>query len=187
MTSSDRRRIALEPTVSADDVDSASWDLDWDFLGTHEASDDGFKEDYYGVREDEGTRVYLVHDTLLKLRYLTIAGPGAAAAASAAKQHLATVDTAEAKRRYEQATTSEDKVAALYLRAIAGPEGEIPQIYRDALKADEVNTRKGAVIGLGYIGGVKAKELLEDIAQSDASEEIREDAASMSRLMPQSS
>jgi hypothetical protein len=183
LSGSDRARVALEPSVSADNVDTASWDLGWNFKGTRPASDDGFKEDVYEVQGDSDTRVHLVHDSVLKLPYLIITGPSADAVAKQIPEHLKVVDAAEAKRRYEQADSSEDKVAGLYLQAIAGADGKVPATYKDALADDAVNTRKGVVVGLGYVGGSAAAELLDEIAGSDESDTVRDDAATMAKIV----
>jgi hypothetical protein len=183
LSASDRARVALEPSVSADNVDTASWDLGWNFKGTRPASDDGFKEDVYELQDDSDTRIHLVHDSVLKLRYLIITGPKAQAVADRVPEHLETIAADEAENRYKQADSSEDKVAGLYLQAIAGADGKVPATFKDALKDDAVNTRKGVVVALGYVGGDAALKLLDEIADSDASDTVREDAATMARIV----
>jgi hypothetical protein len=171
-----RRRIALRPSVTSDDVDNAAWELDWTLLGTYEQTQDSPKKDVYQADDDDDTRVHLMHDDVIQLRYLVIVGPSADKVAKAVAEQLETVTVADAKKDYEASEDPNEKDTALLLAGVAADDGKVPAWIRGALDHDDAHVRDAAVFALGYIEGEQAEELLERVAADDADDEVRDDA-----------
>jgi hypothetical protein len=171
-----RRRVALRPSVTSDDVHNAAWDLDWTLLGTYEATETAPRRDTYDADTGDDTRVHLLHDDVVQLRYLVIVGPSADQVADAVAEHLDTVTVADAARDYEATTGSEGKDTALLLAGVAADDQQVPDFVEAALEDDDPHVRDAAVFALGYIEGPRAEALLERVAANDADDEVRDDA-----------
>ncbi len=171
-----KKRIALKPQVSSDDVDNAAWELGWPIVGTLSKSENRPKQDVYRGDED-GTRVYLIHDDALQLRYLIIDGPSAAKVAKDAQGQLDTVSVADAEGLFKSAGSADDRATATLLLGVASDDGKVSSTLKDAASDDAKTVRRAAVIGLGLVDSDAAKTQLEAIAADDPDEVVRGDAA----------
>lgn len=179
----ERIRIALDPTVTTDMVDSASWDLKWLFDGTIERSETNFKCDMYTTSYEE-TKVQLVHDELLQLRFLVVKGPHYEQVAQEIPEYLSVVDETQAVDRFQSETEGKDKATGLLLLAvICSNDHHVPAVFDEALASGEEIVRIAAVVALGYIGGDRAKALVRSASEQDDSEEVRLEAQSMFKIM----
>jgi hypothetical protein len=159
-----KKRIALDPKVSSDDVDNAAWELDWPITGTLEKTEDRPKQDVYRGDED-GTKVYLIHDDALQLRYLYIDGPSAAKVAEAARGELDTVSAKDAEQRFKDAGSADERATAILLLGVASDDGTLPGVLETATED-----------ALGLVESADAKRLLKAIAEDDEDEVVRGDA-----------
>jgi hypothetical protein len=171
--SDDQRRVALQPEVSSDDVDRAAYELDWDLAATHPARDGNPREDVYKFGD---TRVHLLHDDGIGLRYLIIRGPDADEVVTGVEQELDTVSATDAVKLFNAAPADSDKITALYLLGIAGGK---PAAFNDAFDDDATEVRRAAIVALGYVGGSEAQQLVERVAADDPDEKVRATASVM--------
>jgi hypothetical protein len=176
--SDDRRRVALRPEVSSDDVDRAAYALDWNLSGTHAATGGQPREDIY-TAGDDGTRVHLLHDDGIGLRYLIVRGPSADDVAGSVADELATVSAQDAAKTFKDASGAPDKITALYLLGIASDDGKAPEAASDAFDDDDPEVRRAAIVALGYVGGSEAEALVERVASGDPDEKVRHSASVM--------
>jgi len=168
-----KRRIALRPEVSTDDVDGAAFSLGWPLAGVHEAEGGQPREDVYNAGDE--TTVHLLHDDNVALRYLVVRGENVDEVVEAIKTELDTVSPADAVKEYETG----DKTTGLALLGVASDDGEVRPPFADALRDPDKNIRRAAILTLGYVGGRDAEALLEPVAANDEDEVIREDARVM--------
>lgn len=170
-----KKRIALRPQVSSDDVDGAAWELDWPMVATLEKTEDRPKQDVYRGDEDD-TRVYLIHDDVLQLRYLIIEGPSAEKVAKDAEGELDTVSVADAEQLFEDAGSADDRATATLLLGVASDHGKVSATLEQAAKDEAKTVRRAAVIALGLVETAEAKRQLKAIAADDSDEVVRGDA-----------
>lgn len=176
MTHMPRRRIALRPQVSSDDVDRAAWELDWPILDMLEKTADRPKQDVYRGDED-GTRVHLIHDDALELRYLVIDGPSADKVAEDVKGELDTVSVTDAEQLFDGAGSADERATATLLLGTASDHGEVSSTLERAAQDNAKTVRRAAVIALGLVETAAARELLQTLADNDPDEVVRGDAA----------
>lgn len=177
-----KKRIALDPKVSSDDVDNAAWELDWSMVATLDKTEDRPKQDVYRGDEDD-TRVYLIHDDALQLRYLYIDGPSAEKVAKDAAGELDTVSAKDAEQRFEAAGSADDRATAILLLGVASDDGTLSGVLEQATEDEAKSVRRAAVIALGLVGSAAAKKHLKAIAEGDEDEVVRGDAeATLSEL-----
>jgi hypothetical protein len=169
------KRIALRPQVSSDQVDRAAWELDWPIVGMLEKTEDRPKQDVYRGDEDN-TKVYLIHDDALQLRYLYIDGPSADKVAKAVQGKLDTVSVAEAEQLFKDADSADDRATATLLLGVASDHGKISATLEAAVVDDAKTVRRAAVIALGLVQTAASKQRLKAMAEDDEDEVVRGDA-----------
>ncbi|MDA0172798.1 HEAT repeat domain-containing protein [Solirubrobacter taibaiensis] len=170
-----KKRIALRPQVSSDDVDGAAWELDWPIVATLAKTEDRPKQDVYRGDEDD-TRVYLIHDDVLQLRYLIIDGPSADKVAKAAQGKLDTISVSDAEQLFDAADSADDRATATLLLGVASDHGKVSATLKTAATDDAKAVRRAAVIALGLVETAAAKDLLAKISEDDEDEVVRGDA-----------
>jgi len=171
-----KRRVALRPQITSDDVDNAAWDLDWPILAMLEKTEDRPKQDVWRGESDD-TRVYLVHDDGLELRYLVIDGPSADKVVDDVRGELDTVTVEQAEQEFKDAGSADDRATATILLGVASDHGKVSATLKDAASDEARTVRRAAVAALGMVETAEAKRMLEAMASDeDEDKVVRNDA-----------
>jgi hypothetical protein len=171
-------RVALDPSVTSDEIDTAGYELDW-LLASQATSENNVD---IWTTGDEQTQIDVVHDDVVSLRYMVVKGDDEKGTVAGIREMLDTVSSADAVKSYERASSAPDKISALYLLGVASgddPSNDAVATFKRALKDDEEDVRAAAIVAIGYVGGTDLTKALEDAAENDESEAIRKDAKLM--------
>jgi hypothetical protein len=177
----DSIRIALPPDVTAQDAGYAIYRLRWDMEDIIKKSDDRPAEAIYKPRKLDGF-AHRIDDDLLGFSYFTVTGKDREAIAEEIRKALPTISTADAKVKFEGAPNAEEKARAIKYVAITAPETKDAAalaLFDKALHDESSEVRQAAILATGYAGWPELADLLRDVAENDADQEVRDDAADM--------
>jgi hypothetical protein len=173
-------RVALAPSVTRDDIITAAYNLDW--LFERKATDANPVDTF--LSDDEKTQIDVVHDDVVKLDYCVVRGDDVNVkdVVSGIRESLETVSSADAVKAFKGASSTPDKVSALYLLGVASgddPTNDAVATFKRALSDEEEDIRAAAIVAIGYVGGSELRQALEETAENDESEGVRKDARLM--------
>ncbi|HEX6161208.1 MAG TPA: hypothetical protein VF111_13630 [Thermoanaerobaculia bacterium] len=169
------RRLIPRPQVTADDVSLFAASQGWIDHGTREGKTTPITARIW-TPPDGATRITLVEDRALGLRYMTIAGEAERAVEETVRAGLPFVRRDEVLEMLRTAPAPEDVIGALQILGAFANEydEELAGALVRTFDHDDAQVRRAAIIAALYTEWRELEEPLERVRTSDRDEEIRD-------------
>lgn len=162
-------RIALDPAVTRDDVETAAWDTDLFIYSRTDAANDQPREDIWRTFDSKNW-LHEIEDHIIGLTYLVAKGEDYAKLEAQLRKRLKTVTYTDALGALKRATSQDDKILWLYqlgIAARAAGKTRILTVFSQALQDENATTRQAALISLAYTEWTDLKNIVQDIGETD--------------------
>jgi len=138
---------------------------------------------------DKSTQIHYLDDPVSGLRFIVVHGPEAGSVAGDLGRHLQVRTSINVVRMAKEARSERAKMDSAMELAVAfkQPDADAMKLLRKYYKGGSDPLRRRVIKALGYRGWPEAVELLEEIARTDASEELRGHAQNVAQLWRQHS
>lgn len=127
----------------------------------------------------QDTAIHYIEDDFLQLAYILVRGDQDESVLQEAESVIPVYLEHEIVFFLEKAESIESKVQALHYAAITAPDTFYEYYFNrflDALKSTDIQVRNAAIIGIGYVGWREFQPVLEQIAESDPVQVLRDNA-----------
>lgn len=132
---------------------------------------------YLNTAQD--TAIHYIEDTFLQLSYILIRGDQAKKVLQQVESLIPIYPEYEIVELLEKSQTVEDQVLSLYYAAVTASDSFYEyyfERFRTALQSTEVELRHAALIGIGYIGWIEFKPLIQQLLNSESVSDLRHNA-----------
>jgi hypothetical protein len=181
-------RLVLNEEVDREQVETAAWDLNWQWWDEMPAAEDAPHEVIWKT-QDDSTRVHLIEDHLVGLAYLLVEGTDAESLARSARSKLRVYGKDEIVKLAGDAKSRDDRIKTVYLAALAGSprqvDADLLRIIERAFGSEETDVRHAAIVASGYLGWEPLEDALRKLAEEDPDEGVRSDARLMLEALEQ--